>query len=201
MLVQAGPQLLHSSRLTRAERGALARLLGPLEQVRSCLWIPDKAGHHRWVNYQVVGILLARTAEAGSAWWGWDQSAWTRVIGPDAQEWSRQWPAHVSRACRPRLLAYAYLLGAPVDEALFLSFERLRLAHTVFGPEIVDREVDTVYRLLRSWGYRLDTAGNRAVRTLIAHAMLLNHSPLLANMDASLLKRLRQAAFHRKGIR
>ncbi|MCF3130117.1 hypothetical protein [Streptomyces olivochromogenes] len=45
VLVQAGPRLLHSSRLARAERGALARLLGPLEQVRSCLWIPDKAGH------------------------------------------------------------------------------------------------------------------------------------------------------------
>ncbi|MGW7575943.1 hypothetical protein [Streptomyces sp. NPDC054765] len=120
VLVQVGPRLLHSSRLTRAERSALARLLGPLEQVRSCLWIPDKAGHHRWVDYQVVGMLLAHTAEAESAWWSWDQSAWTRLIGPDAQEWSRQWPAQASRSCRPRLLAYAYLLGAPVDEALFL---------------------------------------------------------------------------------
>jgi hypothetical protein len=89
-------------------------------------------------------MLPARTAEGGSAWWSWDQSAWTRVIGPDPQEWSRQWPAQASRACRPRLLAYAYLMGAPVDEALFLHFERLRLARTVFGPAIVDREVDTV---------------------------------------------------------
>ncbi|MDX3866882.1 hypothetical protein [Streptomyces europaeiscabiei] len=193
VLVQAGPRLLHSSRLTRVERGALPRLLGPLEQVRSCLWIPDKAGHHRWVDYQVIGMLLSRTAEAGSAWWSWDQSAWTRVIGPDAREWSRQWPAQASRACRPRLLAYAYLLGAPVDEALFLSFERLRLARTVFGPEIVDREVDTVYGLLRGWGYRLDTASNRSVRTLIVHAMLLNRSPLLTDMNAALLERLREA--------
>ncbi|MGW7575578.1 hypothetical protein ACWGJY_16850, partial [Streptomyces sp. NPDC054765] len=74
-----------------------------------------------------------------------------------------------------------------------LGFERLRLARTVFGPEIVDREVDTVYGLLRGWGYRLDTAGNRSVRTLIAHAMLLNRSPLLADMDAALLERLRRA--------
>ncbi|MFF3501171.1 hypothetical protein [Streptomyces sp. NPDC003247] len=124
-------------------------MLGPLEQVRSCLWIPDKPGHHRWVDYQAVGMLLVRTAEAGLAWWSWDQSVRTRVIGSDAQEWSRQWPAQASRACRLRLLAYAYLLGAPVDEALFLCFERLRLARTVFGPEIVDREVDTVYGLLR----------------------------------------------------
>lgn len=193
VLVQAGPRLFHSSRLSRTERNALARLLGPLEQARSCLWIPDKAGHHRWVDYQVVGILLARTAEAESAWWSWDQTAWTRLIGPDAQEWSRQWPTQASPACRPRLLAYAYLLGAPVDEALFLCFERLRLARTVFGPQIVDREVDTVYGLLRGWGYRLETAGNHAVRTLIAHAMLLNHSPLLTDMDAALLERLRQA--------
>ncbi|MEU8784867.1 hypothetical protein [Streptomyces sp. NPDC048637] len=193
VLVQAGPQLFHSARLTRAERAALARLLRPLEQVRSCLWIPDSAGHHRWVDYQVVGMLLTRTAEAGSAWWSWDQSAWTRVIGPDAQEWSRQWPEQASRACRIRLLAYAYLLGAPVDEALFVRFERLHLARTVFGPEIVDREVETVYGLLRGWGYRLDTAGNRSVRTLIAHAMLLNRSPLLSDMDAALPERLRQA--------
>ncbi|MEU3692366.1 hypothetical protein [Streptomyces narbonensis] len=137
-------------------------------------------------------MLLARTAEAGSAWWSWDQTAWTRVIGSDAQEWIRQQPTQASRACR-RLLAYAYLLGAPVDEALFLSFERLRLARTVFGPEIVNREVDTVYSLLRGCSYRLDTAGSRSVRTLIAHAMLLNRSPLLADMDASLLERLRQA--------
>ncbi|MER8084280.1 tyrosine-type recombinase/integrase [Streptomyces sp. NPDC094048] len=194
VLVQAGPRLLHSSRLTWAERGVLARLLGPLEQVRSCLWFPDKAGHHRWVDYQVVGMLLTRTAETGTAWWGWDQNAWTRVIGPDAQEWSRQWPAQASRACRPRLLAYAYLLSAPVDEALFLGFERLRLARMVFGPEIADREVDAVYGLLRGWGYRLDTAANRSVRTLIAHAMLLNRSPMLADMDAASLERLRAAA-------
>ncbi|MBC2902148.1 hypothetical protein [Streptomyces cupreus] len=89
VLVQAGPRLLMSSQLTRAERGALERLLRPLEQVRSCLWIPDKAGHHRWVDYQVVGMLLTCTAETDSTWWGWDQSTWTRVIGPDAQDWSR----------------------------------------------------------------------------------------------------------------
>ncbi|MFJ8600348.1 hypothetical protein ACIREM_16815 [Streptomyces shenzhenensis] len=80
-----------------------------------------------------------------------------------------------------------------MDEALFLRFERLRLARTVFGPEIVDREVDTVCSLLRDWGYRMDMAGNRSVRTLIAHGMLLNRSPLLADMDAVLLERLRQA--------
>ncbi|MEU0204340.1 MULTISPECIES: hypothetical protein [unclassified Streptomyces] len=115
------------------------------------------------------------------------------MIGRDAQEWSRQWPAQASRACRVRLLAYAYLLGAPVEETLFLRFERLGLARTVFGPEIVGREVDTVYGLLRRWGYHLETAGNRSVRTLIAHAMLLNRSPLLADMDAALLERLRRA--------
>ncbi|MCX4637989.1 tyrosine-type recombinase/integrase [Streptomyces platensis] len=193
VLVQASPRLLQSSRLTRVERGALARLLGPLEQVRSCLRIPDNAGHHRWVDYQVVGMLLSRTAEAEGVWWGWDRAAWSRLIGADAREWSRQWPSGASRSCRPRLLAYAYLLDAPVDEALFLGFERLRLARTVFGPEIVDREVDTVYGLLRGWGYRLETASNRSVRTLIAHAMLLNRSPLLADMDAALLEHLREA--------
>jgi hypothetical protein len=63
----------------------------------------------------------------------------------------------------------------------------------VFGPYILDQGVDTVYSMLRGWGYRLDTAGNRSVRTLIAHAMLLSRSPLLADMDAALLERLRQA--------
>jgi hypothetical protein len=63
----------------------------------------------------------------------------------------------------------------------------------VFGPYILDQGVDTVYSMLRGWGYRLDTAGNRSVRTLIAHAMLLSRSPSLADMDAALLERLRQA--------
>ena len=63
----------------------------------------------------------------------------------------------------------------------------------MLGPDILDQGVDTVYSMLRGWGYRLDTAGNRSVRTLIAHAMLLNRSPLLADMDAALLERLRQA--------
>ncbi|WP_240634148.1 MULTISPECIES: hypothetical protein [Streptomyces] len=58
-----------------------------------------------------------------------------------------------------------------MDEALFLSLERLRLARTVFAPKIVDREVDTVYRLLRGWGCRLDTASNRSVRTAVGRAL------------------------------
>jgi hypothetical protein len=64
---------------------------------------------------------------------------------------------------------------------------------TVFGPDILDQGVDTVYSMLRGRGYRLNTAGNRSVRTLIAHAMLLSRSSLLADMEAALSERLRQA--------
>ena len=92
-------------------------------------------------------------------------------------------------SARPYLLVYAYLLGGFTAFDRVGRFHRQSLAWRVFGKDPVDDAIGQIRDVLAGWGYHRRC--ERDLTAVVCHVLLLNRSPLLEDLSAEVLTRLR----------
>ena len=95
--------------------------------------------------------------------------------------------AHTS--ARSYAIALAYLFGF-TGLHLLGNVGRGAVTRKVFGGAAVDQAVDQVISVLHGWGQRSPQVTARTA-SLVCHALLLNRSPLLADLSEDALQGLR----------
>src|SRR6202789_1561587 len=166
----------------------IGRLLAPLDAARSTLCdLPDTPLHRRSAK-DAVGLVLHRCAEEGTAFWGWSEDAWVKLIGEDHHAFARPWPGWVDQTVRPYVVAYGYFLCS-FDVHRLGSFNRLALAWRVFGREAGESAQECVFGKLEEWGYRSARSDLR-MRTITAQILLTNRSTRLQDLTDEALLRL-----------
>ena len=174
---------------TLPQWGAVIRLLAPLDAARLAVHRPDTALHRRSA-LDAAGLVLARCAEEGAAYWGWPDEAWVRLIGQNRHAFARPWPDWVDQTVRPYVAAYAYLLCGFDALHCLGSFNRLALAWRVFGREAVDLAQESITAKLEGWGYR-SAHTDLFIRTFLAQLLLINRSARLENLTDDVLRQVR----------
>ena len=133
--------------------------------------------------------MLARCAEEGTAYWGWSEEDWVRLVGEDRHAFARPWPNWVDATVRPYVAAYGYLLCGFGAFHRLGAFNRLTLAERVFGREAVGSALGAVFSTLENWGYQRVGTDDRW-RTVFMQAILVNRSARLEDLTTEALERL-----------
>ncbi len=172
---------------------ALSRLVEPLDA--ACAAFHDVHGdpvRFRRAGRQAAAIVLSGCEVAGRTWWGWTSWDWARLVGSSSQAFRAAQPLPTDTTVRPLLLALAYLLGGFTDYQHLGNFNRLHLAHLVFGEQPVTAAMDAVSQITQGWGYRsqTDADGRYRLPGILAQALLINHSPRLEDLTAEAFARL-----------
>lgn len=174
----------------RDEWRMIGRLVQPLDDAMAALRHRPNTQLHRRSAKDAVGLVLQRCAEERAAYWGWPPEAWLRLIGVNQRAFARPGPGWIDGTVRPYVVAYAYLFGGFSDFQLIGPFNRLALTWRVFGREPVEAAIAGITAVLDGWGYR-PAAADARLRTVICQALLVNRSPLLADLSDDVLLRLR----------
>jgi integrase len=172
------------------EWDVIARLLAPLDAARSALRHCSDTPLHRRSSKDAIGLVLCRCAEEGTAFWGWSEDAWVRLIGEDHHAFAQPWPGWVDQTVRPDVAAYGYFLCGFDAFHRLGSFNRLALAWRVFGKEAVEAAQECVFGKLEEWGYRSARSDQR-MRTITAQILLVNRSARLQDLTDEVLQHLR----------
>ncbi|MEY9932447.1 integrase [Catenulispora sp. GP43] len=191
-LVELGADLLRRQNYRDDQRlwRPIGRLLQPLEAARASLrWQPPDLRHQRRFAIDAIGLVLMRSGQLGTAFWQWTAEDWTALIGAGAEEFGRPWEGWLDKGTRPYVLAYGYLLAGFTELHSIGRFHRPALAWRVFGREPVDAAVDQVQQVLAGWGYG-GTEDRWATAT--CQLLLINRSPLLADLTDDLFHRVRR---------
>ena len=169
------------------EWDVIARLLAPLDAARSALRHRPDTPLHRRSAKDAIGLVLRRCAEEGTAFWGWSEDDWVRLIGEDHHAFARPWPGWVDQTVRPDVVAYGYFLCGFDAFHRLGSFNRLALAWRVFGQEAVEAAQECVFGKLEEWGYRSARSDLR-MRTITAQILLINRSARLQDLTDEVLQ-------------
>ena len=172
------------------EWDVIGRLLVPLDAARSALCDRPDTPLHRRSAKDAVGLVLRRCAEEGTAFWGWSEDAWVRLIGEDRHAFAQPWPGWVDQTVRPDVVAYGYFLCGFDAFYRLGSFNRLALAWRVFGREAMEFAQERVFGKPDEWGYRSAHSALR-MRTITAQILLINRSARLQDLTDEVLLRLR----------
>jgi hypothetical protein len=168
---------------------AIGGLLAPLDAARLALRDrPDNLLHRR-SGLDAVGHVLFRCAEEGTAYWGWSEEGWVRLIGEDRHAFTWPWPSWVDATVRPYVAAYGYLLCGFGAFHRLGAFNRLTLAERVFGRAAVGSALGAVFSTLENWGYQRVGTDDRW-RTVFVQAILVNRSARLEDLTTEVLERL-----------
>ncbi len=173
-----------------AEWNMLGRLTRPLDDAAAALHHADTELHRRAVA-DAIGLVLLRCAEEKTSFWAWSAQGWLRLIGVSIAEFQRPWPDTIDPTARPHLVALAYLLGGFTDFDRMGPFGRLNLARRIFGIELVDHAYQQVSETLGGWGYRIGDSERERMTTVLSQLLLLNGSPLLADLTTEAFIQLR----------
>ena len=160
---------------------SIQRLVTPLDAARLAVRDRPDTQLHRRSSLDAAGLVLSRCMEEGTAYWGWPEEAWVRLIGEDRHAFARPWPGWVDQTVRPYVVAYGYLL---CDFGAFHrlgAFNRIALVERVFGREAVGAVLDAIFSKLEGWGYRRAGADER-LRTVVVQALLVNRSARLEDL-------------------
>ena len=130
------------------------RLLAPLDAARLAMRDQPDTPLHRRSSLDATGLVLSRCAEEGTAFWGWPEEAWVRLIGEDRHAFERPWPGWLDQTVGPYVAAYGYLLCGFGAFHRLGAFNRIALVERVFGCEAVGAALDAIYSKLEGWGYR-----------------------------------------------
>ena len=179
------------------------RLLAPLDAARLAMRDQPDTPLHRRSSLDAVGLVLSRCAEEGTAFWGWPEEAWVRLIGEDRHAFERPWPGWLDQTVRPYVAAYGYLLCGFSAFHRLGAFNRIALVERLFGREAVGAALDVIYSKLEGWGYRQAGTDER-LRTVVVQALLVNRSARLEDLTTEALQRLfsdprmgwRRSTFH-----
>ena len=195
-LEQLGEGLWHPlpQRRTGPDWQAIDRLVRPLDVAAGAAWRPDSP-HHRHAITDAVGLVLLRCRREGTAFWGWSAETWVDLIGTTVAQFRSTRPGRrIDGTIRPYVLALAYLLCGFTAFSALGRFNRVAFSHRVFGRAVVEAEIQRLGDILGGWGYRFvgDSDGNGArLPTMLAHVLLVNRSPLLADLTTEAFARLR----------
>jgi integrase len=196
-LADLGEDVLHPWPQRRATAGwqALSRLLDPLDDAIAVLWVPDRACDRSCV-IDARGLVMRHCHQLGSSFWAWSDEEWLGVIGRSAAGFRSLRPDRAIQAtARQYVLCLAYLLGQFSAFGQLGPFNRVRLGHRLFGRELLDEQMGRIQDVLTGWGYayrpdRRDRVHHR-LPTALAHLLLVNRSPLLADLTTEAFDRLR----------
>jgi integrase len=168
---------------------ALHRLMLPLVRAVESLEVVDDWFHRRSAR-DAVAVLLQGCAIHGASFRAWDAPAWADVLGTSGNVFLTTYPRWARTSARSYAIAVAYLFG--FTELHFLgNLGRGAVARKVFGGAAVDHAVDQVTSVLHGWGQRSPQVTARTA-SLVCHALLLNRSPLLADLSEDALRGLRE---------
>ncbi|UQI45860.1 tyrosine-type recombinase/integrase [Streptomyces sp. HU2014] len=165
-----------------------ARLARPLADVLAVMHRPPGDRHQQRYARDAAGLILMRCGELRRAFWGWSVQDWVDLIDASGAEFRRSWGGQIGPNARPFVIVYAYLLGEFTAFDQLGRFQRLSLAHRVFGSERVDDAVQHICKILADWGYRRDA---ERLTSVICQVLLLNRSPLLEDLSTDALAALR----------
>ena len=170
---------------------ALERLVEPLDAARSQLHHDDDARFKR-AGLHAAAIVLGNCGALGRVWWGWTAWDWARLAGLSSRDFRAAQPLPTETTVRPFLLALAFLLGGFTEYQHLGNFNRLHLAHLVFGEQPVTSAMATVAGLTQSWGYRSQTGedGRYRLPGVLAQVLLINRSPRLEDLTTEAFARL-----------
>lgn len=194
VLRMLGPTGLRRSRARdAASRAALwaevVRLSEPLDRARALLHHRDDARHRR-ASAHAAGLVLQHCADTGRVFWDWRTADWAALCAPSAEAFVEARVTPTETTVRPFLVALGYLLGGFDAFHLLGTFNRLHLAHLVFGEE-VESSLRAATQTLDSWGYRGALNHQHRLRGGVSQALLINRSPLLEDLDTAAFTRLR----------
>jgi len=195
-LTGLGAEGLRRSRARGAARddvswSAVARLTRPLDDTLAGLHHNDSS-LHRQAASDAAALVLARCAALDRSWWSWTPADWRALVAGDATLFRAAVPWPASTTVRPFVLALAYLLGGFDHFHAIGMFDRLYLAGLVFGPDRVGDTLAEVGSLLGSWGYRGHDGAGRPLPGAFSQFLLLNRSPLMADLSTEAFARLRE---------
>jgi integrase len=151
----------------------LKRLMVPINDVLAMICpYPKKAG-------KVRKDMLRGMYQQQSSFWGWNETEWIEVIKP---------AYHV----RHHLVAIAYLLRGLTNlhhngKCVWQAY----LAAKIFGQDLIDEAVSSIRDALQRLGYH--SLAIKHSRHVLCEALLLNHSPLLQDLTAEALEKLRHS--------
>ena len=180
------PEHWKDSRLRRWQ--AVHRLVLPLAQAVESLEVVDDWFHHRSAR-DAVAVILRGCATVGASFWAWDAATWAGVLGISGKAFLTTYPRWAHTSARSYAIALAYLFGF-TELHLLGNVGRGAVARKVFGQAAVDQAVEQVTSVLHGWGQRSPQVTVRTA-SLVCHALLLNRSPLLADLSEDTLQALR----------
>jgi hypothetical protein len=85
-----------------------------------------------------AAIILAHCLERRRVWWGWTAWEWAQVCGTSSAAFRAAQPLATETTVRPFVAALGYLLSGFCDFHHLGNFNRLHLAHLIFGAQAVD---------------------------------------------------------------
>lgn len=178
-------------RRTAASWQALSRLVDPLDAARDLLHHGDDVRFRR-AGLHACAIVLSNCAALGRSWWGWTGWDWATLAGVSSEDFRATQVLPTETTVRPFLVALGYLLGEFADFQHLGNFNRLHLAHLVFGPAPVTAAMAQAGAVMRRWGYRSQTRedGRYRLPGVLAQALLINRSPRLADLSTEAFARL-----------
>jgi integrase len=170
---------------------SIGRLLEPLDAAQAALhWHPDTR-HQRRFARDAAGLVLMRCGDLQQAYWDWADQDWAGLIGVGNRMLRDSHRGQIGSNARPYLIAYAYLIGGFTAFGKIGRFHRQSLAWRVFGRDLVEDAARQIWDVLASWGYR---RRGPVLTAAICQALLLNRSPLLADLSAEMLAQLRSGS-------
>ena len=167
---------------------ALHRLIVPLVCAVESLEVADDWFHRRSAR-DAVAVLLRGCATHRASFWAWDAATWTGILGASGDVYLKTYPRWARTSARSYAIALAYLFGF-TDLHRLGNVGRGAVARKVFGRAAVEQAVDQVTSVLHGWGQRSPQVTVRTA-SLVCHALLINRSPLLADLSEDALDGLR----------
>ena len=134
-------------------------------------------------------LWCSMVAPVARSFWAWDAAAWAEVLGPSRKVFQGRYPGWADSSARTYAIALAYVFGF-TELNLLGNVGRAAVARKVFGSARVGNTVGQVTSVLHGWGRRSPQVTVRT-ESLVCHALLLNRSPLLADLSAEVLQDLR----------
>ena len=151
--------------------------------------MPEENDFQRRSAADAVALVLHGCAARRTSFWAWDAAAWAEVLGPSRKVFQGRYPGWADSSARTYAIALAYVFGF-TELNLLGNVGRAAVARKVFGSARVGDAVGQVTSVLHGWGHRSPQVTVRT-ESLVCHALLLNRSPLLADLSAEVLQDLR----------
>jgi integrase len=169
---------------TRGRSRSLSRLLQPIDDY---LAAAHRQGRGRGV---LIALFCSEMARRGTSFWAWAQEEWAEVLrSPQADRRTQ-----TGKMRRVHVAAFPYLIGGLTDPLCWPGWlPPVVFARVVFGRARVDAVIASVRDQLCGWGLMEREANQTDVRTALCAALLYARSPLLRDIQADHLERVRRA--------